>query len=229
MRISPLFLLSVILVGCASTPSGSSVDMPPADFVVVTDLDPTILIESRYYGSYNFIGGPVRGYVTAQCRLARPAAEALVKVQARLKDQGYRLKTHDCYRPQKAVNHFIEWARDLSDQRMKAEFYPEVPKNEIFSRGYVASRSGHSRGSTLDLTIVRSHRENVPLDMGTPYDFFSDKSATASPAISSVAKKNRAILKDAMEAEGFKNYDKEWWHYTLKNEPFPDTYFDFDN
>jgi len=228
MKLNPWLFLFLSLNACASKPA-AMLSTDPTGFVVVTELDPTILTESRYAGAYNFIGVPIRGYKTGNCRLSRQAAEALVKVQANLKTKGYRLKTHDCYRPQKAVNHFIEWAKDLSDQKMKKDFYPEVPKEEIFARGYVASKSGHSRGSTVDLTMVKIGREKEPLDMGTPYDFFSEKSWTAAASISPAAGKNRMLLVEAMEAGGFRNYDKEWWHYTLKSEPFPDTYFDFDN
>ncbi len=228
MKPASLFLLLVVHCGCASKPP-ATLSQDSHEFVVLTELDPTILSDTRYAGAYNFVGVPIRGYRTGNCRLTRPAAEALVRVHTKLKAQGYRIKTHDCYRPQKAVNHFIEWAMNLSDQKMKADFYPGLPKQEIFPRGFVATKSGHSRGSTVDLTIVKVGKEKEPLDMGTPYDFFSEKSATASAAISSIAGQNRTLLQKAMEADGFKNYDKEWWHYTLKNERFPDTYFDFDN
>lgn len=209
-------------------------------------------MEGRYHGVHNFLGRPVAGYETGRCLLTRAAATALAKVQADLKKSGYALKTYDCYRPQRAVTDFVTWAKDVADQKMKAEFYPRVDKTKVFQLGYVASKSGHSRGSTVDLTLVKhparasaEYKPGEPLvdctapygerfkdnsiDMGTGYDCFDDKAATADTTINDVAKTHRLILKTAMERHGFTNYDREWWHYTLKHEPYPDTYFDIPN
>jgi D-alanyl-D-alanine dipeptidase len=151
---------------------------------------------------------------------------ALAAVQRDLAERGLALKTFDCYRPQRAVAHFVRWAQNLGDVRRKADFYPDVDKRDLFREGYIAERSGHSRGSTLDLTLVR-RANGVELDMGSPFDFFSPKSWPSDKSVSAQARANRALLAEAMTRRGFKPYDKEWWHFTLANEPFPDTYFDF--
>jgi len=194
----------------------------------------------RYAGGENFVGAPIDGYQTAQCWLTPAAAQALARVQKAARAQHLSLKVFDCYRPQRAVDHFSRWARALEDTRMKRAYYPDVGKNTLFAQGYIAPRSGHSRGSTLDLTLVRS-QYRVParaqdcrqpkawgdeLDMGTTYDCFDPLSNTANPAIQGRAKANRALLVELMGAEGFHNYAKEWWHFTLANEPHPETYFD---
>jgi D-alanyl-D-alanine dipeptidase len=157
--------------------------------------------------------------------LARPAAEALAQVARDLAPQGLHIKVFDCYRPTRAVANFVRWARDLNDQKMKAEFYPNVDKRTLFSSGYISSRSGHSRGSTTDLTLTRD--DGNELDMGTPFDFFSPKSWPADSSISAEAHANRMLLANATSCRGFRPYDKEWWHFTLRHEPFPDSYFDF--
>jgi D-alanyl-D-alanine dipeptidase len=193
----------------------------PQDFVDVTTLAPSIIVEARYFTEHNFIGAKIDGYKTNKCYLAKPAAEKLAAVQRELQAQNLSLRVYDCYRPQKAVNHFVRWAKDLQDTKMKSEFYPEVAKENLFQDGYIAEKSGHSRGSTLDLTIDG-------LDMGSPYDFFDPLSHTANPKITGEAMKNRLKLKSVMEKHGFANYDQEWWHYTLKNEPHKSQYFDFD-
>jgi D-alanyl-D-alanine dipeptidase len=179
-----------------------------------------------YAGSNNFIGKPIEGYMKPKAILTKPAAEALKKVQAELENQGYCLKIFDAYRPQRAVDHFIEWAVKPGDTLMKNQFYPEVIKKELFNLGYLASRSGHSRGSTLDLTLidVKSGKE---VDMGGNYDFFGEISHHKYSGITPKQKKNRELLKKAMTKYGFRPYAKEWWHYTFQPEPFPDTYFDF--
>ena len=141
-----------------------------------------------------------------------------------LAPRGLVLKAFDCYRPTRAVANFVRWARDLSDTAGKREFYPDVDKSTLFRDGYISSRSGHSRGSTIDLTLARA--DGHELDMGTPFDFFSTRS-WPSANVSAEAKANRAVLASAMRRRGFRPYDKEWWHFTLSHEPFPDTYFDF--
>jgi len=189
------------------------------NLVDIRTVDPTIAVEGRYATSHNFIGRPIKGYLAERCLLTPEAAAALGKVQGELRQFGMSLRVYDCYRPQRAVNDFIEWSKDDSDQKMKQEFYPHVEKSEAFKLGYLAEKSGHSRGSTVDLTIIG-------LDFGTTYDFFDERANTANPNVSSEAKVNRLLLKSVMEKFGFKYYDKEWWHFTLANEPYPDSYFD---
>jgi D-alanyl-D-alanine dipeptidase len=197
----------------------------PSDFVDAASVVPGLLADIRYAGSRNFVGRPIDGYEAPRCLLARPAAEALAQVARDLAPQGIHIKVFDCYRPTRAVANFVRWARDLNDQKMKAEFYPNVDKRTLFGSGYIASRSGHSRGSTTDLTLARD--DGKELDMGTPFDFFSPKSWPADPGISAEAHANRMLLANAMSRRGFRPYDREWWHFTLRHEPFPDTFFDF--
>jgi zinc D-Ala-D-Ala dipeptidase len=197
----------------------------PDDFVDAASVVPGLIEDIRYAGSHNFVGRPIDGYEAPKCLLARPAAEALAQVARDLAQQGLHLKVFDCYRPTRAVANFVRWAHDLHDQTMKAEFYPNVEKRTLFSSGYIASRSGHSRGATMDLTLARD--DGHELDMGTPFDFFSPKSWPADPGISAEAHGNRMLLATAMSRRGFRPYDREWWHFTLRHEPFPDSYFDF--
>jgi zinc D-Ala-D-Ala dipeptidase len=197
----------------------------PSDFVDAATVVPGLIADIRYAGSHNFVGRPIDGYEAPRCLLARPAAEALAQVARDLAPQGLHIKVFDCYRPTRAVANFVRWARDLNDQKMKAEFYPNVDKRTLFSSGYISSRSGHSRGSTMDMTLARDDRKE--LDMGTPFDFFSPKSWPADANISAEAHANRMLLANVMIRRSFRPYDKEWWHFTLRHEPFPDIYFDF--
>ncbi len=195
--------------------------------------DPRIILSINYAGNDNFLGRPVASYFAKVCILTTKAKDALIKVQDALDayQQGYRLRIFDAYRPTTAVADFQAWAKDPHDKKMKALCYPDFDKLALFEQGYISRQSAHSRGSTVDLTITlpnpRDPKVPIDLDMGTAIDFFSEKSHTFSDAISKLAKKNRELLVDVMAAQGFLNYEKEWWHYTLKNEPFPDTYFDF--
>ena len=198
----------------------------PESFVVVNDESPSLVFDIRYYSDDNFLGTKVRGYESAKCILTRSASEALKKVQREMSAAGYTLKIFDCYRPQEAVDHFVQWVRDTDDQKMKAQYYPNEDKSQLIEKGYIADQSGHSRGSTLDLTLVENS-SSTELDMGTPFDYFDTLSNTDDPRISEQQRRNRLLLKAAMENHGFVNYDKEWWHYTLKDEPYPETYFDF--
>jgi len=223
----------------------------PADFVSVADLDPSIVLELRYFGAHNFMGRRVLGYKAAKCLLTRPTAEALKAVQADLKPFGLSLKIYDGYRPQRAVDTFIAWAKDFKDTRMQAEFYPRVPKDRIFAEGYLVARSGHSRGSTVDLTVIElpaagqeSYREGDPLcdcglpatkrfrdnslDFGTGYDCFDALANVEDPRITTDQKVRRLMLRALMEKHGFKPYPPEWWHFTLRDEPYPETWFDFE-
>lgn len=198
----------------------------PKGFIHVKEAIPSIQLEIRYAGSHNFTGRPVKGYEKPTAILSKPAAEALKKVQEDLMEKGYCLKIYDAYRPQQAVDSFVEWARVPGDTLTKQEFYPELPKDRLFQLGYIASRSGHSRGSTIDLTIVDAETlENV--DMGGPYDFFGNISHHNTMGLSPKQKANRELLKNTMMKYGFRPYSEEWWHYTLRKEPYPNTYFNF--
>ena len=197
----------------------------PAAFVDVATVVPGLIVEMRYAGAHNFVGRPIDGYEAPRCLLTRAAANALAEVARDLAPRGLVIKVFDCYRPTRAVANFVRWARDLRDQKAKAEFYPDADKRTLFRDGYIASRSGHSRGSTLDLTLAKA--DGHELDMGTPFDFFSPKSWTADPSVGADAHANRMLLASAMRRRGFRGYDREWWHFTLRGEPFPETYFDF--
>jgi D-alanyl-D-alanine dipeptidase len=198
----------------------------PDAFVDVASIAPDLIVEARYASAHNFVGQPIDGYDKPLCYLTRPAATALAQVVADLEPRGLTLKVFDCYRPVRAVAHFVRWARSLRDQSMKAEFYPQVDNSTLFRDGYVATHSGHSRGSTVDLTIA-GRADGKELDMGTPFDFFSPRSRPSDRSVSAAAQANRALLAQAMRKRGFRPYDKEWWHFTLRHEPFPQTYFDF--
>lgn len=215
-------LAFLVLVLCSS-PAWAVL---PEGFVYVTDVIATAQLEIRYFTGYNFIGTPIDGYLAPTAVLTQEAAEALKKAADLLEEQGYYIKIFDAYRPQQAVDHFVRWAQDLEDQRMKEYFYPEVEKELLFELGYIASRSGHSRGSTVDLTLVyKDSLEEV--DMGSPFDFFGEISHHGTELISEKQARNRAVLRDAMLAAGFQLYPEEWWHYTLAAEPYPDQYFNF--
>ncbi|MFH1263458.1 MAG: M15 family metallopeptidase [Pseudomonadota bacterium] len=223
---------------------------PPDNFVSIREVDPTIVLEIRYAGAHNFLGRPVNGYGAPACWLTKKAAAALQSVQAELQKFGLSLKVYDCYRPQRAVADFVAWAKDLNDTKMKKEFYPRVEKINLFRDGYIAEKSGHTRGSAVDLTIVpippprqREFREKeklidcaVPrnkrfpdntLDMGTGYDCFDPLAHPANQTVGIEQRKNRLLLKSIMEKNGFVGIAEEWWHFKLKEEPYPDTYFDF--
>jgi len=235
--------------GAAPEPRRPAADAP-ADFVALRSVDRTIIEDIRYFTPHNFVGERVDGYRQPLCVLTAPAAEALHRAQRRLLSRGYSLKVYDCYRPQRAVDHFVRWAEDLDDQAMKAEFYPDVDKARLFEDGYIAEKSGHSRGSTVDLTLVRvparPTRPYVPgeplapcfapkgerfpdnsVDMGTGYDCFDTLSHTLDPRVRGERRANRLLLKDTLEGLGFVNLPEEWWHFTHRPEAYPDTYFDF--
>ena len=204
-----------------------------SDFVEITDVVPDVILEIRYYSTYNFVGERVDGYERPIALMTRQAADSLKAVSDELKAHGYRLKIWDAYRPQRAVNHFIRWAEDLSDTTMKAVFYPMVDKSLLFEQGYIYARSSHSRGSTVDLTLIDA-ATGKELDMGSPFDWFGVESHPDYKGEGLKGKgerddwqANRQILWDAMLRHGFTMIDSEWWHFTLADEPFPDTYFDF--
>lgn len=222
----------------------------PREFIDIMEVIPTAILDIRYATHHNFVGVPVDGYQAPRCFLTKKAAYALAQVQEELKPLSLSIKIYDCYRPRRAVEHFVRWARDIGDTKTMKEFYPTVDKRNLFRDGYIAERSGHSRGSTVDLTVVpvpvpdqepyipgqplfecylpagKRFKDNS-LDMGTGFDCFHRFSHTANRDMGSQQRANRLLLKTLMEKNGFKNYELEWWHYTLKDEPFPDTYFDF--
>jgi D-alanyl-D-alanine dipeptidase len=198
----------------------------PASFVDAAQLVPGLVIDMRYAGSNNFVGRRIDGYDRPICYLTREAAAALANVARDLAPRGLVLKAFDCYRPERAVRHFVRWARDVADVSRKADFYPDVAKRDLFRDGYISPRSGHSRGSTVDLTLARRDG-GAELDMGTPFDFFSPRAAPSDRSVSGEAQANRALLAQAMRRHGFMRYRKEWWHFTLGGEPFRDRYFDF--
>ena len=198
----------------------------PEAFVKVTDVIPDLNVDLRYYGTNNFVGDTIDGYHSNILYLTKATARQLKLVQDELQKQNLCLKVYDGYRPQRAVNHFVRWAKQINDTLNKSIFYPNVNKRQLFKLGYIASKSGHSRGSTLDLTIINGET-GIPLAMGSPYDFFGQQSWVEYSSISDAQKSNRMLLQSVMLKHGFRNYSKEWWHFTLRGEPFPDTYFDF--
>ena len=195
-------------------------------FVLVNDVVPDAILEIRYYSTYNFVGERIDGYEEPLAFLTKEAATALKGVSDDLMKKGYRLKIYDAYRPQKAVDHFMRWAADADDTRMKEYFYPEIKKEDIIPLGYVLEKSGHTRGSTVDLTLFDMTTEKE-VDMGGTFDYFGELSHPDNKSISDEQYANRMILRDAMMAHGFKPLDEEWWHFTLADEPYPDTYFTF--
>lgn len=197
----------------------------PASFVDASTVVPGLIVDMRYAGAHNFIGRPIDGYQAPRCLLTDTAAHALADVARDVASHGLVLKVFDCYRPKRAVANFMRWARNIADLAGKKEFYPNVDKTTLFQNGYIAALSGHSRGSTVDLTLART--DGHELDMGTPFDFFSPRSGTTAADLSADAKANRALLASAMRRHGFRPYEREWWHFTLRAEPFPNTYFDF--
>lgn len=219
------FLLSCLGIGMTDNAHSQSL---PMGFVYVDQVVPELRTDLRYRLADNFVGTTVDGYSGERAILTQQAARALGLVQTELRSQGLGLLIFDAYRPQRAVNHFARWAKDLSDTAMKQRYYPEVEKTELFSQGYIAARSGHSRGSTVDLTLVSLLPPFQQLDMGTVFDFFSPSSWLDATGLSDTQEQNRALLQRTMKKYGFTPYSKEWWHFTLQSEPFPDTYFDFE-
>ncbi len=215
-----------------------------SNFVVITDVVPDAILEIRYYSTYNFVGARIDGYLEPTALLTRQAADSLKVVSDELKAQGYRLKIYDAYRPQMGVDHFMRWGDDVTDTLMKPYFYPDVPRDSLFDLGYIARRSGHSRGSTVDLTLFDMNTEKE-VDMGGTFDWFGYEShpdfggnpetgeytgvcnSPSGRTITAEQFENRMILRRAMSRHGFMPYDEEWWHFTLINEPYPDTYFTF--
>lgn len=222
-RIAKLCVIGILLTHCSVVPD---IETIPDDFVELGAFAPAIEREVRYFGSDNFVGEQIDGYEAPLIFMSRKAATALVTVQSQLEELGFGLKVFDAYRPQRAVDHFVRWAEDLGDERMKPVYYPQVDKENLFSDGYIASRSGHSRGSTVDLTIIDLSSRSE-LDMGTPWDFFDLASWPDSDAVTSQQRANRLLLRTMMLDAGFVPLSTEWWHFTLADEPYPQTFFDF--
>ena len=227
----PFLLLGLLLSSLVRPADAADAkDVSPLDssgFVVLSDVVPDVIQEIRYYSTYNFVGERIDGYNEPCALMTREAALALKEVSDDLKAQGYRLKIYDAYRPQMAVDHFVRWAEDLNDKRMKKYFYPQVEKDRLFAEGYIDAKSGHSRGSTVDLTLFDMNTEKEA-DMGGTFDYFGELShPDYKGKLTKQQLKNRQILRDAMMRHGFKPLDTEWWHFTLKDEPYPNTYFQF--
>ena len=216
-------------------------------FVYLSDVAPDIIQDMRYATSNNFIGNPIPGYKRGVCIVTKKTAQQLKKIQAKIKPKGYSLKVYDCYRPQKAVDYFATWSKKAKDERKKAEFYPREDKATLFDHDYIALQSGHTRGSTLDLSLVKlkaptkAHRDHLlrcysttpdyqddnSIDMGTRYDCLDVSANLDYKDLSKKQKANRALLQHLMTSNGFVPYAQEWWHFTLAKEPFPKTYFNF--
>ena len=228
LALGALLLLSAC-AGSASTAGNESVS-PESDasgFVSLAEAVPDVILEIRYYSTYNFVGDRIDGYEDPCALLTRAAAEALQGAAADAAEQGYRLKVYDAYRPQTAVDNFVAWSQDTDDTRMKAYFYPELDKSVLFDQGYIAAKSGYSRGSTLDLTLFDMDT-GKELDMGGTFDYFGELSHPDYVGdLTQEQIDNRNTLRDIMVDNGFKPLDTEWWHFTLADEPYPDTYFTF--
>jgi len=214
-----LFILTILL-------TTSQADLLKG-FNYIQEKIPNIELDLRYYETNNFVGQVIDGYLAPRAILSSEAILSLVKVQKELEGFGLGLKVFDAYRPQKAVDHFVRWGRDLADKKMKEEYYPTVEKKNLFKEGYIAKHSGHSRGSTIDLTII-DLESRVELDMGSAFDFFGKRSWVHYKNITAEQRANRMLLNFVMSKNGFKAYAQEWWHFTLKDEPFKKTYFNFD-
>ena len=202
------------------------ITMDASGFVLLSDFVPGIVQEIRYFSTYNFVGERIDGYEEPCAIITKEAARALIQVSKELEVKGYRLKVYDTYRPVMAVKHFVFWGLEDEDIRMKKYFYPSLEKQELFSKGYIAKKSSHSRGSTIDLTLL-DMATGKEVDMGSPFDLFSEKSHPDFKGISESQYENRMLLRNEMTRNGFAPLDCEWWHFTLENEPYPDTYFEF--
>lgn len=234
-------MIAVMICGVSSCEKKMAQDVSLEDnsqFVNITDVIPDVILEIRYFGTYNFVGTRIDGYEAPTALLTRQAADSLKAVSDDLKRMGFRLKIYDAYRPQKAVDHFVRWAKDVNDTVMKRYFYPDLDKSMLFPQEYIIERSGHTRGSTLDLTLFDMDKEKEA-DMGGTFDWFGKESHPdfcgnpdtfeyqPSDSLTAEQFNNRMILRRAMMRHGFKPLHTEWWHFTLENEPFPDTYFTF--
>ncbi len=227
LRDTVLLILIAIIAFSGISCSNSDEKTNPKELLLLTDVIPDAILEIRYYGTYNFVGQRIDGYEEPVALLTPEAAKALKAVSDEVKTKGYRLKIYDAYRPQRAVNHFVRWSQQPEDTLMKKYFYPMFDKPVLFVDGYIAEKSGHTRGSTVDLTLFDMNTEKE-LDMGGTFDWFGKESHPDYQAtITQEQFANRMILREAMLRHGFKPVDTEWWHFTLENEPYPETYFDY--
>ena len=216
------FILTLALAACTHAPDPQDA----TDFVDTRALIPDLVVEMRYAGHENFVGRPITGYDDPVCLLTQRAAATLANAQKVLAESGLGLKVFDCYRPTRAVADFAAWARDPQDQTRKPDYYPNVDKSQLFALGYIAERSGHSRGSTLDITLI-DLTTGAEVDMGSAYDLFDTRSWPTDQTVRPAQRANRLMLQSVMTANGFRPLAEEWWHFTLNDEPFPETYFDF--
>ena len=223
-----LIAMAAIMASCSSTrqTAATTPEEDSSQFVNITDVIPDAILEIRYYGTYNFVGDRIDGYLQPTALLTKRAADSLKAVSDDAISMGYRLKIYDAYRPQKAVDHFVRCAADIPDVRMKKYFYPDLDKSVLFEQEYIMEKSGHTRGSTVDLTLFDMNTEKE-LDMGGTFDWFGVESHPDFGGITHQQIHNRMILRSLMLRHGFKPLSSEWWHFTLKDEPFPDTYFTF--
>ncbi|MBN2279218.1 MAG: M15 family metallopeptidase [Candidatus Marinimicrobia bacterium] len=213
-----ILLLLITSLFCAELPTG---------FIYLEDIIPDLVLDLRYLGNHNFLGVPVDGYEAEKCIITEKASKALSHLAGELKNYGLGIKVFDAYRPQRAVDHFVRWARVLDDTLTKQEFYPTVDKKDLFEKGYIAEKSSHSRGSTIDLTLVLLET-GEELDMGSPFDYFGELSHVFTKKyLTAEQRAHRMLLQMLMDKHGFNNYSEEWWHFTLRDEPFTDTWFDF--
>ncbi|MDY7393658.1 M15 family metallopeptidase [Aureibaculum sp. 2210JD6-5] len=221
-------LLSVILLVSISAQIQAQKESGtlPEGFVYVKEVIPKLRTDLRYYSENNFIGKPIDGYNKPKCILTVEAAQALKKVQQDFEKLGFGLLVFDAYRPQRAVNQFVQWAQDTTDNKMKDKYYPNIDKKDLFKEEYIAAKSGHSRGSTVDLTIVSLKTGHI-LDLGSDFDLFDERSNVNYKNVTKNQRSIRLMLQRRMVKHGFKPHEKEWWHFTLAKEPYPDTYFDF--
>ena len=230
MKISKLFTGVLIAVMLTISPVSAARSTSPDDssgFVVLSEVVPDIIQEIRYFSTYNFVGDRIEGYEQPMAIMTIEAANALKAVSDEVKAHGYRLKVFDAYRPQSAVDHFVRWGKNLNDYRMKYYFYPNVDKSRLFIEGYIDEKSGHSRGSTIDLTLF-DMATGKEVDMGGTFDYFGELSHPDYKGnLTEQQLKNRQYLREVMIKHGFKPLETEWWHFTLKDEPYPDTYFTF--
>jgi len=224
MERKTFFIICVLFIGLSTIKT--TAQQLPKGFVYVDELIPNIALDLRYISHNNFVGLPIKGYQKQRCILSKKATIALKKAQTDLNKKGFGLLIYDAYRPQQAVNHFMQWAKNTNDTLMKQHYYPAVKKKNLFKEDYIASRSGHSRGSTVDLTII-DLKTGITLDMGSPFDFFGPESWVSNTNLTTNQIANRDLLQRTMKQFNFRNYPKEWWHFTLRWEPFPKTYFDF--
>ncbi len=220
-----MFLILMIMFSFLTTIFASQISYDKSDFAPIYTVIDDAAYDIRYYSSYNFTGNRINGYKAPVAYMTKDSLKALAVAAADLRRQGYRLLIWDSYRPQKAVDNFVEWINNPNDPGDKS-FYPELKKSDLLKGNYIAEKSGHTRGSTVDLTLIK--KDGSFVDMGGTFDLFSEISHPDYKKLTREQKKNRKILHDAMIKAGFKGIDSEWWHFTLKNEPYPDTYFDFD-